>query len=80
MYDLEKFLLQDLLKYIQIKEYDLSKSKGIVEDLDEVLNEYSDVIDLSETRYEKTIQGFKYRVNWLEKYKNKDDLKCREES
>ena len=64
--------LNDLLKYIQIKEYDLSKLKGIVEDLDEVLNEYSDVIDLSETRYEKTIQGFKYRVDWLEKYKEKD--------
>ena len=51
--------IKDLLKYIQIEKYDLNKLDGLVDELKDVLDEYGDLIELSDARYENTLEGFK---------------------
>ena len=60
--------IKDLLKYIQIEKYDLNKLDGLVDELKDVLDEYGDLIELSDARYENTLEGFKNRINNLQKY------------
>lgn len=61
--------LNDLLKFIDIQKYDLTKLDGLADDLSEMLKKYKNFLDLSEERYKKTIDGFSTRINSLEKYK-----------
>lgn len=66
--------IKDLLKYIQIEKYDLKTLDGLVDELKDVLDEYGDLIELSDARYEKVLDGFKNRIENLQKYKNKADF------
>lgn len=60
-----------LCEYIQIEKYDLSKLDGLIEEFSDMLNEYSDVIELSQTRFDQTLKGFEQRISFLKHYKNK---------
>lgn len=54
----------DLLKYIDIKNYDINKLKKLTSILNNTLIKYKNVIDLSKERYKKTIDGFNLRINY----------------
>lgn len=50
-----------------IEKYDLNKLDGLVDELKDILNKYGDLIELSGTRSENTLEGFKNRINNLQK-------------
>lgn len=64
-----RMTLNDLIKYINLDKYDLSKLDDIVDELRMTLDKYKDVIDLSEKRCNNTIEGFKHRIDLLIKFK-----------
>ena len=60
--------LNDILKYINIYKYDLSLLDDLVDELSNILDKYSDIIKLNDIRKNKTIEGFKLRIDMLKKY------------
>ena len=60
--------LNDILKYINISKYDLSLLDDLVDELNNILDKYSDIIKLNDIRKNKTIEGFKLRIDMLKKY------------
>lgn len=60
--------LNDILKYINISKYDLSLLDDLVDELSNIIDKYSDIIKLNDIRKNKTIEGFKLRIDMLKKY------------
>ena len=68
-------MVNDLLDYILLEKYDLTKLDGLIDEYREVLEKYSDVIELSPKRKEKTIEGFEKRIELLKRAKkDKENL------
>ena len=60
--------LNNILKYINIYKYDLSLLDDLADELSNILDKYSDIIKLNDIRKNKTIEGFKFRIDMLKKY------------
>ena len=65
--------VNDLIDYIQLEQYDLTKLHGLVEEYEGILKKYSDVIELNPKRGEKTVEGFRERIESLELMKEKQE-------
>lgn len=69
-----KMTVNELVNYIRLEEYDLTKLDGLKDEYKEVLKKYSDIIELNPKRLERTVEGFGERIELLkqsmEKYKD----------
>ena len=69
-----KMTVNELVNYIRLEEYDLTKVDGLKDEYKEVLKKYSDIIELNPKRLERTVEGFGERIELLkqsmEKYKD----------
>ncbi len=65
----ETTTFEDLLKYINLSNYDIEKLKSIIPELKEKLLKYQNIIEMSDVRIEKLIKGFESRINHLQKLK-----------
>lgn len=69
-----KMTVNELVNYIRLEEYDLTKLDGLKDEYKEVLKKYSDIIELNPKRLERTVEGFSERIELLkqsmEKYKD----------
>lgn len=52
----------DLLKYLDILKYDISKLNGLAEEFKEKLIEYKNYTDMSDERIQKLYEGLLYRI------------------
>ncbi len=57
----------DLLKYIDISKYNISKLDGLAQDFKEKLIEYKNYTDMSDERIEKLYDGLLYRIQTINK-------------
>ena len=57
--------VNELVNYIKLEKYDLTKLDGLKDEYKEVLEKYSDVIELNPKRQEKTVDGFCKRIELL---------------
>ena len=57
--------VNELVNYIELEKYDLTKLDGLKDEYKEVLEKYSDVIELNSKRLEKTVEGFGERIELL---------------
>ncbi len=55
----------DLLKYIDISKYDISKLNGLAKEFKEKLIEYKNYTDMSDERIQKLYDGLLFRINIL---------------
>ena len=62
-------IYQNLLKYINLSNYDIEKLKSIIPELKEKLLKYQNIIEMSDVRIEKLIKGFENRINHFQKLK-----------
>lgn len=69
-----KMTVNELVNYIRLEEYDLTKLDGLKDEYKEVLKKYSDIIEVNPKRLERTVEGFSERIELLkqsmEKYKD----------
>ncbi len=63
--------VNELVNYIKLEKYDLTKLDGLKDEYKEVLEKYSDVIELNPKRQEKTVEGFGERIELLKQAKEK---------
>ena len=63
--------VNELVNYIELEKYDLTKLDGLKDEYKEVLEKYSDVIELNSKRLEKTVEGFGERIELLKQAKGK---------
>lgn len=63
--------VNELVNYIKLEKYNLTKLDGLKDEYKEVLEKYSDVIELNSKRLEKTVEGFGERIELLKQAKEK---------
>ena len=63
--------VNELVNYIKLEKYDLTKLDGLKDEYKEVLEKYSDIIELNPKRLEKTVEGFGERIELLKQAKEK---------
>ena len=63
--------VNELANYISLEKYDLTKLDGLKDEYKEVLEKYSDIIELNPKRLERTIEGFGERIELLKQAKEK---------
>ena len=63
--------VNELVNYIKLEKYDLTKLDGLKDEYKEVLEKYSDIIELNSKRLEKTVEGFGERIELLKQAKEK---------
>lgn len=63
--------VNELVNYIKLEKYDLTNLDGLEDEYKEVLEKYSDVIELNSKRLEKTVEGFGERIELLKQAKGK---------
>ena len=61
--------VNQLVNYIMLEKYDLTKLDGLIDEYKEVLEKYSDIIELNPKRLEKTVDGFSERIELLKQAK-----------
>ena len=61
--------VNQLVNYIMLEKYDLTKLDGLIDEYKEVLEKYSDIIELNPKRLEKTVEGFSERIELLKQAK-----------
>ena len=61
--------VNQLVNYIMLEKYDLTKLDGLIDEYKEVLEKYSDLIELNPKRLEKTVDGFSERIELLKQAK-----------
>ena len=66
--------VNQLVNYIMLEKYDLTKLDGLIDEYKEVLEKYSDIIELNPKRLEKTVDGFSERIELLKQAKKKVKL------
>lgn len=59
--------VNDLVNYIQLEQYDLTKLDGLIEAYQKQLEKYYDLIELNPKRFEKTVAGFAERIELLQR-------------
>ena len=60
-----KFKLSNLLKYISLDYYDLSKLKDVQSIVNDTLNKYKVYTDMSDERISAITNGIKHRIDYL---------------
>ena len=63
--------VNELVNFIKLEKYDLTKLDGLKDEYKEVLEKYSDIIELNPKRLEKTVDGFGERIELLKQAKEK---------
>ena len=63
--------VNELVNYISLEKYDLTKLDGLKNEYKEVLEKYSDIIELNPKRLERTVEGFGERIELLKQAKEK---------
>ena len=63
--------VNELVNYIKLEKYDLTKLDGLKDEYKKVLEKYSDIIELNPKRLEKTVEGFGERIELLKQAKEK---------
>ena len=63
--------VNELVNYIKLEKYDLTKLDGLKDEYKKVLEKHSDIIELNPKRLEKTVEGFGERIELLKQAKEK---------
>ena len=63
--------VNELVNYIKLEKYDLTKLDGLKDEYKKVLEKHSDIIELNPKRLEKTVEGFGERIELLKQAKGK---------